>query len=63
MKNKKIIIISVVCAVVMAVGFYFFKKESPKDAFRLETIKMTSNKITTTVTATGTIDPITEIPE
>jgi len=61
MKNKKIIIISVVCAVVIAVGFYFFKKESPKDAFRLETIKMSSNKITTTVTATGTIDPITEI--
>ena len=61
MKNKKIIIISVVSAVVIAVGFYFFKKESPKDAFRLETIKMSSNKITTTVTATGTIDPITEI--
>jgi HlyD family secretion protein len=61
MKNKKIIIISVVCAVVMAVGFYFFKKGSPKDAFRFETTKMSYNKITTTVTATGTIDPITEI--
>ena len=61
MKNRKIIIISVVSVVVIAFGFFFLKKGSPKDAFQLETTKMSSNKITTTVTATGTIDPITEI--
>jgi len=61
MKNRKIIIISVVSIVVIAFGFFFLKKGSPKDAFQLETTKMSSNKITTTVTATGTIDPITEI--
>jgi HlyD family secretion protein len=61
MKNKKIIIISLVSVVVIAFGFYIFKKESPKDAFQLETTKLSNNKITTTVTATGTIDPITEI--
>ena len=61
MKNRKIIIISVVSVVVIAFGFFFLKKGTPKDAFQLETTKMSSNKITTTVTATGTIDPITEI--
>lgn len=61
MKNKKIIIISLMSVIVIALGFYFLKKESPKDAFHLETTKMSLNKITTTVTATGTIDPITEI--
>jgi HlyD family secretion protein len=61
MKKKKTIIISVVSLVVLAIGFYSFQKKSPKDAFRLETTKMAFNKITTTVTATGTIDPITEI--
>ena len=61
MKNKKIIIISVVSLVVIAFGFYSFNKGLPKDAFKLETTKLSNNKITTTVTATGTIDPITEI--
>jgi len=61
MKKKKTIIISVVSLIVLAVGFYSFQKKSPKDAFRLETTKMSLNKITTTVTATGTIDPIIEI--
>ncbi|MDR3653887.1 MAG: efflux RND transporter periplasmic adaptor subunit [Paludibacter sp.] len=61
MEKKKIIIISVISVVVIALGFYIFKKESPKNAFRLETTKMSLNKITTSVTATGTIDPITEI--
>lgn len=61
MKNKKIIIISLMSVIVIALGFYFLQKESPKDAFHLETTKMSLNKITTTVTAIGTIDPITEI--
>jgi len=61
MKNKKIIIISVVSVVVIVCGFFLLKKESPKKAFSLETTKESLNKITTTVTATGTIDPITEI--
>jgi len=61
MKKKKIIIISVIGVAVIAIGFYFFLKGSPKDAYRLETSKLSINKITTTVTATGTIDPIIEI--
>ena len=61
MKKKKIIIISVISVAVIAIGLYFFLKGSPKDAYRLETTKLSINKITTTVTATGTIDPIIEI--
>jgi len=61
MKKKKIIIISVIGVAVIAIGFNFFLKGSPKDAYRLETSKLSINKITTTVTATGTIDPIIEI--
>jgi len=61
MKNKKTIIISVAVLIVLAIGFYSFQKKSPKESFSLETTKMSLNKITTTVTATGTIDPIIEI--
>lgn len=61
MKKKQIIIISVVSVVVIATGLHFFLNGSPKDAFRLDTTKLSLNKITTTVTATGTIDPIIEI--
>jgi HlyD family secretion protein len=61
MKKKNIIIISVASVVVLAIIIHFFVKETPKDAFRLDTTTLSTNKITTTVTATGTVDPITEI--
>jgi len=61
MKKKKNIIISVVSLIVLAIGVYSFQRKAPKDAFRLDTTKLSDNKITTTVTATGTIDPIIEI--
>ena len=61
MKTKKIIIISVASIIVLAIGLHFFQKKSPKDAYRVDTTKLSLNKITTTVTATGTIDPIIEI--
>ena len=61
MKKRNIIIISVASVVVLALIIHFFAKETPKDAFRLDTTILSKNKITTTVTATGTIDPITEI--
>ena len=61
MKKNKIIIISVISLVVVAFGLYLFTKGSKKDAYRLDTTKSSLNKITTTVTATGTIAPIIEI--
>ncbi len=61
MKKKKIIIYSAIGLVVLAFGLHFFLKASPKDGFRLETTKLSTNKISTSVTATGTIEPITEV--
>jgi HlyD family secretion protein len=61
MKKKKTIIISIASLIILATGVYSFQKKTPKDPFRLDTTKISSNKITTTVTATGTIDPIIEI--
>lgn len=61
MKKNKISIIIVISVVVAAIGIYFFLKASPKDTYRLDTTKLSLNKITTTVTATGTIAPIIEI--
>lgn len=61
MKKKKIIIISAICIVVLATCGHFLLKASPKDSFKLETTKITTGKISTSVTATGTIEPITEV--
>jgi len=61
MKKNKITIIVVISVVAVAIGLYFILKASSKDAYRLDTTKLSVNKITTTVTATGTIAPIIEI--
>ena len=61
MKKKKIIIIASVSIVVIALCAHFLMKSSPKDSFSLGTTKMAVNKLSTTVTATGTIEPITEV--
>ncbi len=59
-KNKKIII-TISGVVVLALCLAFFLKGSPKDSFQLETTKLSLNKISSTVTATGTIQPIIEV--
>jgi HlyD family secretion protein len=61
MKKKKVIISSVVVLVAVAIGAHFLLKTSPKDAFKLETTSIRLDKISSTVTATGTIEPITEV--
>jgi HlyD family secretion protein len=61
MKKKKIIIISGIAVVLAALSLFFFQKSSPKDDYRLETINPTPGNISTSVTATGTIEPITVV--
>lgn len=61
MKRKKIIIISVAAVIVIALAAFFMHKQSPKDGFRLDTTTLTTGNISTSVTATGTIEPITEV--
>jgi len=61
MKKKKIIIISVVSVVILAICAHFFLKASPADSFQLITTKLSTDKISTTVTATGTVNPIISV--
>lgn len=61
MKKNKIIIITVATVIVGAVAAHFLLKSSPKDAFNLMTTTLSNEKISSSVTATGTIEPITEV--
>ncbi len=61
MKKKKIIILSVIAVAVVALALHFFLKSNPKDSFSLETTVVKTGKLSTSVTATGTIEPITEV--
>ena len=61
MKNRKTIIISVASFLVVVLGLYFYLKSKPKDGFTLETTKMVVNKISRSVTATGTIEPMIKV--
>lgn len=60
MDKKKIILISlIVVAALVACYFLFFKKEPP--AKIVDTEKVELGSITNSVTATGTIEPVTEV--
>jgi len=61
MKKNKIIIIVLISIISVSIGLYFLLFSSPKDTCRLVTTKLTISKITTSVSATGTIAPIIEI--
>jgi len=61
MKKKKVIIISVISVVLLATCAHFILKASPSDSFQLVTTKLSTNKISTTVTATGTVNPIISV--
>jgi len=61
MKKNKIILITVLSIAVLAICLHFYLKATPKDSFKLETTKIEVNKISTTVTATGTIEPIIKV--
>ncbi len=60
-KKTKIIIISAAVLAVIAVAAHFMLKASPKNAFSLLTTNVKTGNISTSVTATGTIEPITEV--
>lgn len=60
MKKKKLIIALLVVAVV-AGCLWFFRGSAPKSTLKLETGKVEASAITNTVTATGTVEPVTEV--
>jgi HlyD family secretion protein len=58
--NKKIII-GVVSLMLVGAGFYFFKGKSAKVNMQLTTAKVSRNTLTNSVTATGTVEPVTKV--
>lgn len=58
--NKKLII-GIAAVVVVAGGVWFFTGKSTKGGIRLETAKVGRSSISNTVTATGTVEPVTEV--
>ena len=61
MKKNKIILISAISIIVLGICGYFFLKGSSKDSIQLVTTKMSVSNISTSVTATRTIEPISEV--
>lgn len=58
--NKKVII-GIAAVVLVAGGAWFFTGKSAKGGIRLETAKVGRSSISNTVTATGTVEPVTEV--
>lgn len=59
--DKKKMIVGGVAVVVLAGGLFLFSGKSPKGAIQLETAKVERGSITNSVTATGTVEPVTEV--
>lgn len=59
--NKKKLIIGITSILVVAGGIWFFTGNSSKGGIRLETAKVNRSSISNTVTATGTVEPVTEV--
>ncbi|WP_102407298.1 efflux RND transporter periplasmic adaptor subunit [Parabacteroides bouchesdurhonensis] len=59
--NKKKLIICIAVILLVAGGVYFFTGKSSKGGIKLETAKVSRGSITNTVTATGTVEPVTEV--
>lgn len=61
MKTKKNIIIASVVVVVLAIASYFFIKSDDVIVMEAKTVLAKKANVTTMVTATGTIEPITQV--
>lgn len=59
--NKKKLIIGGIVIVLVLVCVWLFWGKSSKGGIRLETAKVGRNAITNSVTATGTVEPVTEV--
>ena len=61
MKNKKRIIIGSLASVILAIVAYSFIKEDNSAVIEAKTIAAKKGDVTTMVTATGTVEPITQV--
>lgn len=58
---KKKVIIGIVVILVVVGGVFFFSHKSSQGGVKLETAKVSRNSITNVVTATGTVEPVSEV--
>lgn len=61
MKTKKIILIAVVAIVVVGGGIWYFTGSPAKHKVTYATVAVSKGNISNSVTATGTIEPVTEV--
>lgn len=61
MKKKKLEWIAIAVAVMASLGFWLATKAAPKHAVRLNTEEAALGNISESITATGTIEPVTEV--
>ncbi len=61
MKTKKIILIAVAVIAVVGIGIWFFTGSPAKHKVTYATIAVSKADISNSVTATGTIEPVTEV--
>ena len=61
MKTKKIILIAVAVVVVAGAGIWFFAGSPAKHKVTYATVTVSKGDISNSVTATGTIEPVTEV--
>lgn len=61
MKTKKIILIAVVAVVVVGGGIWYFTGSPAKHKVTYATVAVSKGNISNSVTATGTIEPVTEV--
>ena len=61
MKTKKIILIAVAVVVVVGAGIWFFAGSPAKHKVTYATTTVSKGDISNSVTATGTIEPVTEV--
>jgi len=59
--NRKKTIIGVAIVALLLVGVFFFTRKSPNGNMLLVTAKASRNSITNSVTATGTVEPVTKV--
>ncbi|SEF85450.1 efflux RND transporter periplasmic adaptor subunit [Parabacteroides chinchillae] len=59
--NKKRLIIGIIVMLLIIGGVYLFMGKSSKGGIKLETAKVGRGSITNTVTATGAVEPVTEV--
>lgn len=59
--DKKKLIMGGVAVILIAGGVFLFTGKSSKGGIKLETAKVGCSTITNTVTATGTVEPVTEV--